>query len=115
MTPEDVKTLVLTLPEAAIGDHFGKTAFRAGKKLFATMSADGVVSLQVPRGEFREALLADRPEVFLPDPRYGSQGVIGVRVAGVEPELMRDLLTDSWACVATKRAQKVLAERLGQG
>jgi hypothetical protein len=114
MTPDDVKALVHDLPEAEVGNHFGDVAFRAGKRLFATLSPEGIVRLKVPEPGRREALLADQPEVFVPEPRYASQGVIGVRVAGVDPDLMRDLLTDSWACVATKRAQKALAERLGR-
>ena len=112
MTPEDVTALVATLPEAEIGSHSGMVAFKVGKKLFATLTQDGVVRLAVPAEAYRDMLLAEHPEVFEAVPRYASQGVIGVRVAAVEPALLRELLTNSWATVAPKRAQSALAERL---
>jgi hypothetical protein len=106
MTPDALRRLALALPEAHEAPHFERTSFRVGKKIFATMTADGreaMVKLASP--DDVEGLLASQPSVFF---SYGTwttrNGALGVRLAKVRPALMRELVTVAWRSIAPKRA-----------
>jgi hypothetical protein len=106
MTPEALRQLALSLPEAHEAPHFERTSFRVGKKIFATMTPDGseaMVKLASP--DDVEGLLSSEPSVFF---SYGTwtvrNGALGVRLAKVRPAMMRELVTGAWRSIAPKRA-----------
>jgi hypothetical protein len=41
MTAKEVRAIAMSLPEAEEKPHFERTSFRVGRKIFATMTADG--------------------------------------------------------------------------
>jgi hypothetical protein len=115
MTADEFRALALGLPEAIEAPHFGEPAFRVGKKMFATLSPDGTLAMmKVPQRERLVALLADHPEAFVEVKYTQKANAIGVHLAAVDPLLLRDLLTDSWAEVAPKRAQAALRQQLAE-
>lgn len=110
VTAEQLEEFALSLPEAYETPHFGRRSFRIGKKIFATMTADGreaMVTVKPP--DKLETLLAAMPDVFF---SYGGwttrNGSLGVRVAKVKVELMRDLVLDSYRRVAPRRCLTAL-------
>ncbi|HWE29943.1 MAG TPA: MmcQ/YjbR family DNA-binding protein [Polyangia bacterium] len=106
MTAAAFRKLVLSLPEASEAPHFERASFRVGKKIFATMTADGAEAMVrvAPRARLY-ALLKTQPEVFF---SYGGwterNGALGVRLAKIDAAEMRALAVDSWRRVAPKRA-----------
>jgi hypothetical protein len=101
VTLDDVRTVALGLPRAYEAFVRGRVKFRVGRIVFLAFSRDEtLMGFGFPR-EWREALVADRPDTFLmprtSDLRY--QWVV-VRLAMIEATEMRELVVDAWAmCV----------------
>ena len=105
MTPAALRRLALSLPGTHEEPHFERTSFRAGKKIFATMTGDGREAMvRVPDPDEREALLSGEPGVFF---SYGGwtdrNGALGIRLAKARLSLMRGLVVGAWRSVAPKR------------
>jgi hypothetical protein len=107
MTLEELRSLALSLPEAHEEPHFERTSFRVGKRIFATAVPGGEEAMVVVKPPERlDALLASYPDCFF---SYGTwtvrNGSLGVRLATVDPELMRTLVIDSWSRLAPPGAR----------
>jgi hypothetical protein len=98
-----VRRFALSLPEAAEAPHFERTSFRVKGKIFATGSADGrSLNVFVPETEIR-ASVADDPITFH-ELRWGSRLVgLTVELARVKPDVVFELVTESWLERAPKR------------
>jgi hypothetical protein len=113
VTAEDVRDVALSLPrayEAWVREH---RKFRVGQIVFASVSPDeSLLGFGFPREE-RAALVESEPDKFqLPrqsDLRY--QWVVA-RMAALDVEERRELVTDAWAMCVPK---KVRAGHLGPG
>jgi len=111
VTAEDVRAVALSLPrayEAWVRDH---RKFRVGRIVFASVSPDeSLLGFGFPREE-RDALVASEPTTFLlpraSDLRY--QWVVA-RMAALDVEELRELVTDAWAMCVPK---SVSAQHLG--
>jgi hypothetical protein len=106
MTSDELRRLALGLPGAHEAPHFERTSFRVGKRIFATMTADGTEAMvRVAPPERVRELLDGMPGVFF---SYGGWtergGAVGVRLAAVDPRLLEDLLVESWQRIAPKGA-----------
>ena len=105
MTLAAFRNLALSMPEAHEEPHFERTSFRVGKKIFATMTADGR-EVMVPVRPLASclALLESDPEIFF---SYGGwterNGALGIRLARVDARLLQKLVEDAWARIAPKR------------
>jgi hypothetical protein len=104
-TADTLRTLALSLEEAHEEPHFERTSFRVGKKIFATMTADGAEAMvKVSPPEKLEALLSAKPKVFF---SYGGWtvkgGALGVRLAAVDLGLLKELVIASHAQIAPKK------------
>jgi hypothetical protein len=98
MTPAAFRKLALSMPDAVELPHFQRTSFRAGKKIFATMTADGREAMVPVRPLVRcFELLESNPEVFF---SYGGwterHGSLGIRLPKVDAKLVADLVRDAW-------------------
>jgi hypothetical protein len=105
MTPEELRTIALGLPEAHSAPHFERESFRVGTKIFATMTEDGTEAMvRVAPQERVEELLFHQPSVFF---SYGKWtlglGAVGVKLAKVDPKLMTELVVASWKRIAPKK------------
>ena len=62
MQPDALRRLALSLPEAHEAPHFERTSFRVGKKIFATMTADGAEAMvKLASPDDVEGLLSSKP------------------------------------------------------
>ena len=109
MTPEALRQLALSLPESHEEPHFERTSFRVGKKIFATMTADGSEAMvKLPSPDDVDGLLSSEPAAFF---SYGTwtvrNGALGVRLAKVRPAMMSQLVIGAWRSIAPKRAVAV--------
>src|SRR5438094_385648 len=106
MTGKALRALALSLPEATEVPHFERASFRVGKKIFATMTADGREAMVVVKPRERlYALLKAHADVFFSHGGWTERnGSLGIHLPKVDPSLLRELLVDSWRRVAPKRA-----------
>lgn len=107
MTPDALRRLALSLPEAREAPHHERTSFRVGEKIFATMTRDGREAMvKVADPDELEMLLAAHPEVFF---SYGSWttrlGALGVHLRTAPSALLGQLVRASWTSVAPQRAR----------
>lgn len=101
ITAADLRALALALPGASESPHFDRASFRANKKIFVTLTADGTEAMvKLPDPELVGALLTTEPEVYF---SYGAWtangGATGVRLAQVDPARMAELVRLAWAGV----------------
>jgi hypothetical protein len=104
MNAQGFRRLALALSGAREEPHFDRTSFRAGKRIFATMTRDGVeVMIPVRPIETCLALLASDPGVFIDHGgwtrRYGS---LGIRLARAPAGLVASLLEEAHARVTSR-------------
>jgi hypothetical protein len=102
MTPNDVRKLALSLPEAEEQAHFDKPSFRVRGKIFATLwekEKRAVLKLSL---EEQDAFVKMQPEVFAVTP-WGHQGWTSVELARVDRALFGKLLVEAWRRIAPKR------------
>lgn len=110
-TIEAVRELALSLPrsyEALVRD---RVKFRVGSIVYVAFSRDEtLMEFAFPKEE-RRALVESEPDKFLmpraSDLRYNW---VGVRMAAIDDDEMRELVVDAWRMVVPKR---VAAEHLG--
>jgi hypothetical protein len=123
-----VEEMVLAWPETTSTPSYGGfPALRVNKKFFARLRgemADDVdeltgrpydevlVVLVADLGE-KEALLADDPDAFFTVAHYDGHPSVLVRLARIDPTVLRELLLDAWLRAAPKRARKAWVERFG--
>jgi hypothetical protein len=111
VTIDDVRRVALALPrayEALVGD---RVKFRVGRIVFVAFSRDEQqMGFGFPRDE-RAALVASAPDTFLMpskgDLRYQW---VEARMANLDPNEMRELVTDAWRmCVPARLARAHLS------
>ena len=100
---EQVRAVVRELPEAVEIETWGHPTFRVRDKMFAAMAAegDGVTVKALP--DEQDALMQLDGETFGVAPYVGRYGWVSVRLASVEPALLRRLLVTAWRRTAPKR------------
>jgi hypothetical protein len=55
LTQDDVRALALALPEVTEADHHGRTSYRLGAAVLATVPDEGAVNVMVGESEARAA------------------------------------------------------------
>jgi len=131
---DDVRRIALGLPEAVevANGQRGGAGWRTRNGLFvwergpsgadlATLAALGrewpgavVVGVRTDGLEAKEALLASFPDALFTIPHFDGYAAVLVRLDRVDPELLRELVTDAWLLRAPKRVARAwLAEHGG--
>ena len=105
MTPDEFRTLALSMDGAIEGSHFGHADFRAAKGIFATLGSPnedyGMVKLTP---EQQEMLMAAVPGVFEPAKgAWGRQGSTLVRLDAVDADALAGPMRMAWEGRAGKR------------
>jgi hypothetical protein len=96
---DQVRALILSLPEVEEYEHGDLPAFRVRGKRFATMLAATTVNLMPGEAGIREASAA-WPEHCSERWFAGRLSAARVDFASIDPELMRELVTDAWLAKA---------------
>jgi hypothetical protein len=103
VSPDEARADALALPEAVEQDHHGKPSFRVGGKIFATLWSDERMNVMLDEGGILTAVDA-APEAC-EEVWWGKRlAAVGVRLAAVERQLLRDLLADAWEGKAPRPA-----------
>jgi hypothetical protein len=103
VTGNEFRKTALSLPEAEERETWGHPTFRVRDKLFATLSDDGQFASVKASREEQAALVASDPATFSVPAYVGRHGWVGVELATVDPEELRELLVEAWRKTAPKR------------
>ncbi len=92
------------LPEVEESTWFRTPSLKVRKKSLCRMKEDGeTLVIRVVDLEDKEALLRGEPDVFYTTPHYDGYAYVLVRLAAVDPDVLRDLVEDAWRLMAPKR------------
>jgi hypothetical protein len=109
---DDVRRIALSLPEVREGED--SFAFSVGKKGIAWVWLERstpnkarvpnpeVLAVRVAGDAAKQELLTADPDKFFTEDHYNGYPAILVRLAAVDPEELRELLTDAWRIQAPK-------------
>jgi hypothetical protein len=106
VTIDDARAIAATLPRSYEAIVRGSLRFRVGRIVYAAFSDDDtIMGFGFPREE-REALVGSEPDKFLlPRPSDMRFRWVCVRLAAIDVDELRELLTDAWRmCVPKKVA-----------
>jgi hypothetical protein len=102
VSPDEARSLARSLPEAVEQDHHGRPSFRVAGKIFATLWSEERMNVMLDEGGILTAI--DRAPEACEEIRWGRRlAAVGVTLARVDAELLRELLTESWELKAPKR------------
>lgn len=102
MSPDEARSLALSLPEAVEQDHHGRPSFRVGGRIFATLWADDRLNVMLDEGGIRTAV--ERAPEVCEEVWWGKRlAAAGVSLSRADRELVLELLTDAWEQKAPTR------------
>jgi hypothetical protein len=102
VSPNEARSLALSLPEAVELDHHGRPSFRVGGKIFATLWSDERMNVMLGEDGIRTALFR-APNAY-EEVWWGERlAAAGVTLARVDSDLLQELLTDAWEQKAPRR------------
>jgi hypothetical protein len=105
---EDFRSIALSLPHAEERETWGLATFRVRDKLFAALAVDGGSASVKATKMAQAALIASEPAVFSRAAYIGAHGWIGINLARVDPDELRELVTEAWLMTASKRLAREL-------
>ena len=110
MSPQNFRTLALTLPDTEEGSHMGHPDFRVRGKIFASLDSPGpgfgMVKL-APKDQ--AAFLKSHPDIFTPATgAWGAAGATHIQLGrgGVDKQTLAAALQAAWRNVAPKTLVK---------
>ena len=102
-----VRQFALSLPGTEEYDHFGKPAFRANKRTFATLwvpEQRAMVKLSLID---QSVFSAFDPAIIYPVPnKWGLHGYTLFELNAVHKDMLEDALTTAWQAATEKRVKK---------
>lgn len=119
---DDVRRIALALPESSERLSRGTPSWRVRDKGFVwerplrasdhralgdAAPAGPILGARVEHLGAKEALLADRPEVYFTTPHFDGYPAVLVRLGAIELSELEELIVDAWLA----RAPKALADR----
>lgn len=111
-TWDDVKRMGLELPEVEVSTWYGTPALKVAGKGFCRLRMDEEdIVLMVDMLE-REALMQSEPDMFFITPHYQDWPAVLVRLATVDPEMLREQIIESWLRKAPKRVATAYLEEM---
>jgi hypothetical protein len=104
VTADDVRRIAMSLPRTTEGIVRDYVKFRIGRIVYASLSPDEtVMGFGFPKEE-RVGLVEAEPDKFLmPHPSDLRYNWVRVRLAAIDEQELRELLTDAWRMVVSKR------------
>jgi len=92
-TAADVRKAALALDGVSEVDHWGRTAYRTSKRIFAVMRPDGLF-LHLPE-ERKQFLFEAAPEVFV-KLMWGKSTNVTVQIAKASRTELQSLIREAW-------------------
>jgi len=102
-TWDTVRKLAGELPEVEEGTSYRTPALKVRGRMFVRLREDEETIVVWTDYDEREALTQGQPETFLVTPHYEDYPLVLIRLARVDADELRELLTESWRDRAPKR------------
>ena len=103
ITADELRRVVLALPEAEERETWGHPTFRVRDKMFAALSDDGQLASVKATREEQAALTAAAPETFGVPAYVGRHGWVSIQLATVDPAELAELVVEAWRQTAPRR------------
>jgi competence protein ComEC len=103
VTADELRRLVLSLPEAEERETWDHPTFRVRGKMFAAMSDDGRQASVKATREEQAALVEAAPDTFGVPAYVGRHGWVSIRLGTVDPAELHELVVEAWRRTAPKR------------
>lgn len=101
---ETFRSIALSFPETLELTHFEKTSFRAGKKIFATLSVTDYMATVKLSGFDQAAFCSTDLSAVTPVPnKWGLQGWTLINLTKITEELLYEMLTAAFFEVGGKK------------
>jgi hypothetical protein len=101
---ETARQIALSLPGTEEYDHFGKPAFRANNRIFATLWVPEQRAMVKLSPIDQSVFSAFNPAVIYPVPnKWGLQGCTFFELKEVRRDMLEDALTTAWQTVVAKK------------
>jgi hypothetical protein len=110
MRKDSVRKHALSLPQAVEQETWGTPTFRVRKRIFVMFGEGGKEAWVKSSHDEQVALVSMDPDTFFVPPYVGPSGWVGVRIALVDPDEMRELITEAWRLTAGVRLVKAYDE-----
>jgi hypothetical protein len=95
VSPDEARSLALSLPGAVELDHHGRPSFRVSGKIFATLWTMERMNVMLDEGGIRTAI-HDVPDAC-EEVWWGKRlAAVGVTLSRVDHDLLQELLEDAW-------------------
>jgi predicted DNA-binding protein (MmcQ/YjbR family) len=112
ITTETARQLALSLPGTEEYDHFGKPAFRANGRTFATLWMQEqrmMVKLSLMDQSVFSAF--DPPAIYPVPNKWGLQGCTFFELKATRKDMLTDALTTAWQAVMDKKPARRLPKK----
>jgi hypothetical protein len=107
VTREEIRDLLLALPETEEGTSYGYPSFKAGGKFLTRIrDEDDSLVVYVPSIDERDMLIEAAPETFHLTDHYRSYPIVLARIAQVDRDWLKAHMIRRWRRVASKKAVK---------
>lgn len=107
MTRDDVRNLLLALPETEEGASYGYPSFKTGGKFLTRIrDEDESLVVYVPSIDERDMLIEAEPDTFHLTDHYRNYPIVLARIAHVDRAWLAAALHRRWRRVAPKRVVK---------
>src|SRR5262245_33783397 len=103
MRKDTVRRFALSFPEAEERETWETATFRVRNKIFMMFSEQERHAWVKSDHDEQQALVAQDPETFFVPPYVGPSGWVGVVIRSVDPDEMRELITEAWRLTAPNR------------
>jgi hypothetical protein len=113
MRKDSVRRFALSLPHAVEQRTWEVATFRVRKKIFVMFSDQERELWVKSTHDEQRALVEMEPTTFFVPPYVGPGGWIGVRIRSVDPQEMRELITEAWRMTAGVRLARAFDEETG--
>lgn len=104
LTARDVSRIALSFPGMEEGTTYGTPSFRVKGRFLARIDEKEEALVLKVDFDRRDALMEEDPETFYITDRYVGYPMVLVRLARVQPRILRRLFEEEWRKLASARA-----------
>ena len=102
--PQTFRQLALSFPATEELPHFEKASFRVKKKIFATLTPDGLVAcVKLLEADQSVFCAFDKSIIYPVDNKWGKQGWTLIQLKKVRKDMLKDILSTAYQHVHAKK------------
>ena len=103
MTPEEFRTIALSLPETGERSHMNHPDFRVKGKIFATLSADLTTGMASLTPELQADYMAMDASFHPAAGAWGRKGSTLITLASADAQVVRSALAAAWEVTGAQK------------